>query len=94
MIRSSLKNPIFVLLAVLGGLTAYAFVTNAHLSIVTEIVIYVDYAAGFNIMLGYTGLVPFGASVFFGTATYSAAIAALRYVGNELEALVPGIRAE
>ena len=87
MIRSALRNPVLVLLAVLCGLTAYAFVTNAHLSIVTEIVIYVVYAAGLNIMLGYTGLVPFGASVFFGTATYIAAIVALRHVGNELEAL-------
>jgi branched-chain amino acid transport system ATP-binding protein len=81
MIRSALRNPVLVLLAVLCGLTAYAFVTNAHLSIVTEIVIYVLYAAGLNIMLGYTGLVPFGASVFFGTATYIAAIVALRHVG-------------
>jgi branched-chain amino acid transport system ATP-binding protein len=88
MIHAVLKQPIVVLLAVLGGLTAYAFATNAHLSITTEIVIYVLYAAGLNIMLGYTGLVPFGASVFFGTATYFAAIAALRYVDNELEALL------
>ena len=87
MIRSALRNPVIVLLAVLCGLTAYAFVTNTHLSIVTEIVIYVLYAAGLNIMLGYTGLVPFGASVFFGAATYIAAIVALRHVGNELEAL-------
>ena len=78
MIGAALKNPIFVLLAVLSGLTAYAFATDAHLSIITEIVIYVLYAAGLNIMLGYTGLVPFGASVFFGAATYIAAIAALR----------------
>ncbi|WP_440640918.1 branched-chain amino acid ABC transporter ATP-binding protein/permease [Bradyrhizobium sp. PUT101] len=88
MIRAALKNPILMLVVVLGGLTAYAFVTDAHLSIVTEIVIYVLYAAGLNIMLGYTGLVPFGASVFFGTGTYIAAIAALRYVGNEVEALL------
>ncbi|WP_439358577.1 ABC transporter permease subunit [Bradyrhizobium sp. DASA03007] len=87
MIRTALNHPIVVLSVVLGGLTTYAFVTEAHLSIITEIVIYVLYAAGLNIMLGYTGLVPFGASVFFGTATYIAAIAALRHLGNELEAL-------
>lgn len=88
MIHAVRKNPVFVAIVVLAGLTAYAFATNANLLIITEIVIYVLYAAGLNIMLGYTGLVPFGASVFFGTATYIAAIASLRYVGNELEALV------
>jgi branched-chain amino acid transport system ATP-binding protein len=58
---------------------------------VTEIAIYVLYGAGLNIMLGYTGLVPFGASVFFGTASYAAAIAIQRLVGNEIEAVVFGV---
>jgi ABC-type branched-subunit amino acid transport system ATPase component/ABC-type branched-subunit amino acid transport system permease subunit len=51
-------------------------------------VIYVLYGAGLNVMLGYTGLVPFGASVFFGIATYVAAVGVQRFVGNEVEALI------
>ena len=32
------------------------------------------YGAGVNLLVGYTGLVPFGASVFFGCASYAVAI--------------------
>ncbi len=41
-----------------------------------------------NLLVGYTGLVPFGASVFFGCASYAVAIPLLRFLGNEIEALV------
>ncbi|MGH7153277.1 MAG: ABC transporter permease subunit, partial [Acetobacteraceae bacterium] len=37
---------------------------------------------------GYTGLVPFGASVFFGCATYAAAISMKTFLGNEIEAFI------
>jgi branched-chain amino acid transport system ATP-binding protein len=86
--RELLKNPILWAAVVLGGLTLEAVWSGSGLSIVTEIAIYVLYGAGLNIMLGYTGLVPFGASVFFGTASYAAAIAIQRLVGNEIEAVV------
>ena len=45
------------------------------LGIVTQIAIYVLYGAGVNFLVGYTGLVPFGASVFFGCASYAVALA-------------------
>ena len=40
-------------------------------TLATEIAIYTLYAMGFNLLLGYTGLVSFGASAFFGTASYA-----------------------
>lgn len=43
-------------------------------SIATQIAIYALYALGFNLLLGYTGLVSFGASAFFGTAGYVAGL--------------------
>ena len=89
--REFLKNPILWAAIVLGGLTLEALWSGSGLSIVTEIAIYVLYGAGLNIMLGYTGLVPFGASVFFGSASYAAAIAIQRLVGNEIEAVVFGV---
>ena len=46
------------------------------------------YGAGVNLLVGYTGLVPFGASVFFGCATYAAAVSMLRFLGNEFAAIV------
>jgi len=85
---NALRHPVVLIGLVLVALTLHALAVGSHLSIVTEIVIYVLYGAGLNVMLGYTGLVPFGASVFFGIATYVAAVGVQRFVGNEVEALV------
>jgi ABC-type branched-subunit amino acid transport system ATPase component/ABC-type branched-subunit amino acid transport system permease subunit len=46
-------------------------------SLATQIAIYALYALGFNLLLGYAGLVSFGASAFFGAASYAAGIAVL-----------------
>ena len=40
-----------------------------------------------NLLVGYTGLVPFGASVFFGCASYAVAISLRGFLTNEAEAL-------
>jgi branched-chain amino acid transport system ATP-binding protein len=50
----------------------------------TEIAIYTLYALGFNLLLGYTGLVSFGASAFFGMAGYAAGLANIYLVQNPL----------
>ena len=50
------------------------------IGLITEIAIYTLYGAGVNLLVGYTGLVPFGASVFFGCATYAAAVSMLRFL--------------
>jgi ABC-type branched-subunit amino acid transport system ATPase component/ABC-type branched-subunit amino acid transport system permease subunit len=81
-------HPVLWIAIILGALTLHALAVGSHLAVVTEIVIYVMYGAGLNVMLGYTGLVPFGASVFFGIASYLSAIAIQRVVGNEIEALI------
>ena len=44
---------------------------GAPVSLITQIAIYTLYGAGVNLLVGYTGLVPFGASVFFGCASYA-----------------------
>jgi ABC-type branched-subunit amino acid transport system ATPase component/ABC-type branched-subunit amino acid transport system permease subunit len=85
---NALRHPVVLIGLVLVALTLHALAVGSHLSIVTEIVIYVLCGAGLNVMLGYTGLVPFGASVFFGIATYVAAVGVQRFVGNEVEALI------
>jgi ABC-type branched-subunit amino acid transport system ATPase component/ABC-type branched-subunit amino acid transport system permease subunit len=51
-------------------------------SLATQIAIYALYALGFNLLLGYTGLVSFGASAFFGAASYAAGIAVLHLFDN------------
>jgi branched-chain amino acid transport system ATP-binding protein len=82
------RHPVLWMALILGALTLHAMTVGSHLAVVTEIVIYVLYGAGLNVMLGYTGLVPFGASVFFGVGSYLSAIAIQRVVGNEIEALI------
>jgi hypothetical protein len=61
---------------------------GAPISLITQIAIYMLYGAGVNLLVGYTGLVPFGASVFFGCASYAVAISMRAFLGNEIEALI------
>ena len=77
-----------VVLLVLTGLTLVWHAIGAPVSLITQIAIYTLYGAGVNLLVGYTGLVPFGASVFFGCASYAVAISLRGFLGNEIEALV------
>ena len=83
-----MRQPVLLIVAVLAVLTAVWQGIGAPISLITQIAIYTLYGAGVNLLVGYTGLVPFGASVFFGCASYAVAIAMLRFVGNEIVALV------
>src|SRR3984885_13388045 len=86
--NTALRHPVLWVLFVLTGLTLLWYADNAPVSLITQIAIYTLYGAGVNLLVGYTGLVPFGASVFFGCASYAAAVSLLRGLSNELEALV------
>src|ERR1700728_3795958 len=82
------NHPIPWILAVLTILTGLWEAIGAPISLITQIAIYMLYGAGVNLLVGYTGLVPFGASVFFGCASYAVAIPLRSFLGNEIEALV------
>ncbi|MBN9563656.1 MAG: ATP-binding cassette domain-containing protein [Alphaproteobacteria bacterium] len=84
-------HPILLLGVVLVGLTVAAPYLGLPLSKITEIAIYTLYGAAVNLLVGYTGLVPFGASVFFGCATYFVAITLLRGIGSEIVALIAAL---
>ena len=84
---SLFRHPIVILALVLAVLSAVMLATGSPLSRITQIAIYALYGMGVNLLVAYTGLVPFGASVFFGTATYVVAISMLRMVNNEIAAL-------
>ena len=83
-----LTHPIPWIVLVLGVLTAVWTVIGAPIGLITQIAIYMLYGAGVNLLVGYTGLVPFGASVFFGCASYAVAISMRSFLGNEIEALL------
>jgi ABC-type branched-subunit amino acid transport system ATPase component/ABC-type branched-subunit amino acid transport system permease subunit len=73
------KNPLLQVAAVLALLTVATLFTPLPLGRVTQIAIYVLYAAGIGILVGYLGLVPFGGSVFFGIASYATALTMLHW---------------
>ncbi len=83
-----LRHPITIILSVLVALTLLWQAIGAPVGLITQIAIYTLYGAGVNLLVGYTGLVPFGASVFFGCASYAVAISMIGFLGNEAEALV------
>ncbi|MFP5407415.1 MAG: ABC transporter permease subunit, partial [Gammaproteobacteria bacterium] len=70
-------HPLVVLVVVLVILPFATSWVGSTTGLATQVVIYTLYAIAFNLMLGYTGLVSFGASLFFGTGTYIAALTAL-----------------
>jgi branched-chain amino acid transport system ATP-binding protein len=86
-----LRHPVLWIVLVLVALTGLWQAIGAPISLITQIAIYMLYGAGVNLLVGYTGLVPFGASVFFGCATYAVAISMQRFIGNEIEGLVFGV---
>ena len=85
--NAALRHPIPWVLLVLIALTFAWQAIGAPISLITQIAIYTLYGAGVNLLVGYTGLVPFGASVFFGCASYAVAIAMRGYLRNEVAAL-------
>jgi len=83
-----LRHPILWVLLVLIALTFAWDAIGAPVSLITQIAIYTLYGAGVNLLVGYTGLVPFGASVFFGCASYAVAVSLRGVLHNEAEALI------
>lgn len=82
------KSPVLVALAVLLLLTGFVWLRGSSVDHVTQIAIYFLYAIGVNILIGYLGLVPFGASLFFGCASYATALTLGKSMPNEILALV------
>ncbi|MET0219780.1 MAG: branched-chain amino acid ABC transporter ATP-binding protein/permease [Tardiphaga sp.] len=82
-------HPIVVMAVVMIAGTGIAMATGMPISRITQIAIYTLYAGGTNFLIGYLGLVPFGASFFFGCASYALAIlGGSAWGGNELTGVV------
>ena len=82
-----LRHPVVWIGVTLAALTILWSSMNSPVSLITQIAIYTLYGAGVNLLVGYTGLVPFGASVFFGCASYAAAFFINARLGNEIAAI-------
>ena len=72
--RDLLKNPISVLVVCGLLLPPFTYAFGLTYTTASEILIYAIAGLGFNLLLGYTGLVSFGHGIFFGVAAYAASI--------------------
>ncbi|MFG1228568.1 branched-chain amino acid ABC transporter ATP-binding protein/permease [Xanthobacter autotrophicus DSM 597] len=81
-------HPIFIMSVVLIAATGIALATGMPIHRITQIAIYTLYAGGVNFLIGYVGLVPFGASFFFGCASYALAIGSGMLGGNEITGII------
>ncbi|MGJ4925596.1 ATP-binding cassette domain-containing protein [Bradyrhizobium sp. HKCCYLS2038] len=82
-------HPVVVAAVVLLLASGLALAAGMPIHRVTQIAIYTLYGAEVNFLIGYLGLVPFGASFFFGCASYALAIGAgLVPGGNEIAGMV------
>jgi branched-chain amino acid transport system ATP-binding protein len=86
MLRQDRPILVFILVVVLCSIASVPL--GLPISRATEIVIYSLYGAGVNLLLGYTGLAPFGAALFFGCASYAAAISASSWIHSEFVGLI------
>jgi branched-chain amino acid transport system ATP-binding protein len=82
------RHPIVVMAAVLILVSAGAMAIGMPIDSITQIAIYTLYGAGTNFLIGYLGLVPFGASFFFGCSSYALAIAFGLWGGNEVTGIL------
>lgn len=87
-LRQLSSHPLVVLTIAFLVLPFLTSALGSTIGLATEIAIYTLYGIAFNLLLGYTGLVSFGSSLFFGTGTYVAAIAALHLTQNVFLGLV------
>ena len=83
-----LRHPALLTAFTLVILTLVWRALGAPISLITQIALYTLYGAGVNLLVGYTGLVPFGASVFFGCASYASAFFVLGRYGNDLASIL------
>ena len=81
-----MKHP---MLLVLAAVVALPFVVRPVIA--TEIWIFAIFGLGLNLLLGYTGLLSFGQSTFFGSAAYVAGWLLKHYAINVFFALTIGV---
>ncbi len=93
-----ITKPMLVLFAVLGTFPLWGSSVGLYDYLGVEIVIWIIYALGFNMLLGYTGLPSFGHGAYFGIGAYAYSLLQLNifesvWLGVAFGALAGGIAA-
>jgi len=89
-LRNPLAQPLVVLALVFIVLPVLMTLAGSTISLATQVVIYALYGIAYNLLLGYTGMVSFGSSMFFGMASYASALFSLHVTQNVVLALIVG----
>src|SRR5664280_1756587 len=81
-----------LLVAIVVGLalTPFIFPGTKALNVAAKVIVFIVLAASFDLLLGYTGIVSFAHTMFFGIGAYGIAIASTR-LGPTWGALALGI---
>jgi len=79
-----LRHPLLILAVALLALPFAVRAMGMTDGIATEIAIFTLVGLGFNILLGYTGLVSFGHATFFGLAAYAAALGQIHWLRGQV----------
>ncbi len=81
-----------ILVAILAGLllTPFAFPGAKALNVAAKICIFIVLVASFDLLLGYTGIVSFAHTMFFGIGAYGVAIA-LNRIGPSWKGVAVGV---
>jgi branched-chain amino acid transport system permease protein len=78
-----------VAIVVALALTPFVFPGTKALNVAAKVIVFIVLAASFDLLLGYTGIVSFAHTMFFGIGAYGVAIAATR-IGPTWPALALG----
>jgi branched-chain amino acid transport system permease protein len=87
-----ITRPMLLTLALLVSFPFWAEQVGLYQYLGIEIVIWMVYALGYNLLLGYTGLPAFGQGAFFGIGAYAYGICYLNFSQNPLLALACAAR--
>ncbi len=91
--RRLAAHPLVPLVVALLALPHVVPLTRATVSLATEIEIFVLLGLGFNLLLGYTGLVSFGHGAFFGIAAYAGSLTQIHLVQGVGAPILVGVAA-
>lgn len=76
--RSRLLALLLILILVLLAVAPFAFPGPRALAVAAKILIFIVLVASYDLLLGYTGIVSFAHTMFFGIGAYGVAIASTR----------------
>jgi ABC-type branched-subunit amino acid transport system ATPase component/ABC-type branched-subunit amino acid transport system permease subunit len=93
LIARAARHPLTWLFAWFLVIPLVMAVVKSTLSLGTEIVVFTLLAIAYNLLMGYTGLVSFGHSAFFGLGAYAAGLVQIHLVKGMLVPLAAGVAA-